>query len=79
MHSYIGDDQALFELTLAAFLVAAGENAYFGAGNTWDTCESWLLSNREPGAGAGAHGRTGKGEALMRVWSGAGCNRYYSC
>jgi hypothetical protein len=23
--------------------VAVGENSYFGAGNTWDTCESWLV------------------------------------
>lgn len=43
VHAYIGDDVALFNTTLAAFLVAHGENSYFGAGNTWDTCESWLV------------------------------------
>ena len=43
VHAYIGDDRALYNLTLAAYLIAAGENAYFGAGNTWDTCESWLI------------------------------------
>jgi len=44
VHSYIGDNEALFNVTLAAYLAAVGENAYFGAGNTWDTCESWLVS-----------------------------------
>lgn len=43
VHAYIGDNRALYNLTLAAYLVAVGENAYFGAGNTWDTCESWLV------------------------------------
>jgi hypothetical protein len=43
VHSYIGDNRALFNSTLAAYLVAFGEGAYFGAGNTWDTCESWLI------------------------------------
>jgi hypothetical protein len=43
VHSYIGDNPGLFNATLAAYLVAVGENAYFGAGNTWDTCESWLV------------------------------------
>ena len=43
VHSYIGDNRALFNSTLAAYLVAFGEGAYFGAGNTWDTCDSWLI------------------------------------
>lgn len=43
VHSYIGDNRALFNSTLAAYLVSFGENAFFGAGNTWDTCESWLV------------------------------------
>ena len=43
VHAYIGDNRALFEATLAAYLVGFGEGAYWGAGNTWDTCESWLV------------------------------------
>mmetsp|Transcript_24832 Transcript_24832/g.74714 ORF Transcript_24832/g.74714 Transcript_24832/m.74714 type:complete len:368 (+) Transcript_24832:126-1229(+) len=43
VHSYIGDDRAAFNMTLAAYLVGVGKGAYFGAGNTWDTCESWLI------------------------------------
>ena len=47
VHAYIGTNQASYtvdyNITLAAYLVAAGENAYFGAGSTWDTCESWLV------------------------------------
>ena len=46
VHAYVGDDQMLFDLTLAAFLVSAGENSYFGAGNTWDSCDSWLIMSQ---------------------------------
>ena len=44
VHSYIGDNRGLFNTTLAAYLIAAGENAYFGAGNTWDTSEILLVN-----------------------------------
>jgi len=47
VHAYIGNNLESytvdFNITLAAFLVAAGENAYFGAGSTWATCDSWLV------------------------------------
>ena len=47
VHAYIGKNVESytvdFNVTLAAYLVAAGPNAYFGAGSTWDTCDSWLV------------------------------------
>lgn len=47
VHAYVGNNRESytvdFNITLAAYLVAAGENAYFGAGSTWDTCDSWLV------------------------------------
>ena len=46
VHAYVGDNKELFELTLAAFLVSAGDNSYFGAGNTWDSCDSWLIKSQ---------------------------------
>ena len=47
VHVYAGSNSALFNSTLAAFLVAAGENAYYGAGSTWNTCDSWLIPHAE--------------------------------
>ncbi len=42
VHAYIGANETLFALTLATYLLGVQEAQYFGAGNTWSTCDSWL-------------------------------------
>lgn len=46
VHAYIGNDAALFNTTLATYLLGAQEQQFFGAGNTWNTCESWLVPSQ---------------------------------
>ena len=47
VHAYIGDNLALFNLTLAAYLVAVGPGAYFGTGAEWAMCDDWLIPHWE--------------------------------
>ena len=47
VHVYAGRDEGKFNTTLAAFLCSAGEGAFFGAGDSWDTCDSWLIHHTE--------------------------------
>lgn len=47
VHTYAGTNEKLFNQSLAGYLVAAGPNTYFGAGSTWDTCDSWLIPHIE--------------------------------
>jgi hypothetical protein len=46
-HTYAGSDVGKFNISLAAFLVGAGENAYFGAGSEWSACDDWLIPHAE--------------------------------
>ena len=47
VHAYIGADLALFNLTLAAYLIGVGEGAYFGTGSEWAQCDDWLIPHFE--------------------------------
>ena len=44
VHAYAGANSTLFALSLTAFLLGAQEGHYFGAGDTWDTCDSWMVA-----------------------------------
>jgi hypothetical protein len=41
VHAYISDNLGLFNLTFAAYLIAVGPGAFFGAGADWSTCDGW--------------------------------------
>jgi hypothetical protein len=47
VHSYVGSNATLFALHLSAFLLGAQERHYFGGGDTWDTCESWVVASQQ--------------------------------
>ena len=79
VHVYAGTNIALFNTSLAAYLCAAGEGAYYGAGSTWNTCESWLIPHREYaqplGAPLGPAAITQGGTVWTRTFGGGAVAR----
>ena len=67
VHAYIGADIALFNLTFAAYLIAVGAGAYFGAGAEWADCDDWLLPHFEYAEPLGAP--DGPGALSGGVWT----------
>jgi hypothetical protein len=72
VHAYIGGNLALFNTTLAAYLVAVGENSYWGAGAQWDACDDWLIPHFEYALPLGAPDgpATVNGTAYARSFGG---------
>jgi len=67
VHAYIGDNLALFNTTLAAYLIGVGEGAYFGAGSQWAQCDDWLIPHFEYDEALGAP--DGIGAQSGSVWT----------
>lgn len=69
VHSYIGANLALFNLTLAAYLIGVGPGAYFGAGSQWAQCDDWLTPHWEYEEALGAPDGVGALNASSGEWS----------
>ena len=67
VHAYIGADLALFNLTMAAYLIGVGPGAYFGAGAQWSSCDDWLIPHFEFAEALGAP--DGPGVKASGVWT----------
>jgi len=67
VHAYIGADLALFNLTLAAYLIGVGPGAYFGTGAEWASCDDWLIPHAEFSEALGAP--DGPGVKAGGVWT----------
>lgn len=72
VHAYIGANLALFNTTLAAYLVGVGEGAFFGAGSEWAQCDDWLIPHSEYSEALGAPDALGALSGTMWTRSFAG-------
>lgn len=43
VHAYVGANATRFALALATYLLGVQPLHYFGAGDTWDTCDGWMV------------------------------------